>query len=72
MKQVFNTRRREEAGYVKRILEEHLLPCLLVTDGEGAWKLFLNVAIYDTEYPTKATEAERLIREYGYTPFDLT
>ena len=68
MKQLYNSPRREEVAQVKRILEEHLLPCLLVTDGEGDWKIFLNIATYDTDFTNKVAQADEIIRQYGYDP----
>ncbi len=67
MKRVYDSSRREEVAQVKRILEEHLLPCLLVTDGDGAWRLYLNIATYDEDYSDKVARAEQVIREFGYT-----
>lgn len=66
MKQLFNSTQREEVAQVKRIMEEYLLPCLLVTDGEGLWKLFLNVATYAEDYPGRVAQAERVLESYGY------
>ncbi len=66
MKRVYDSTKREEVAQVKRVMEEHLLPCLLITDGEGNWMIFLNVATYASDYPSKVAQAEQVLRDYGY------
>jgi hypothetical protein len=65
MKQVYKSTERGEAVRAKRVLEEHLIPCLLITNGKGVWKIYLNVASYAPEFGQISAQVDDLIRQYG-------
>jgi hypothetical protein len=65
MKQVFNSRERAEAVRAKRVLEEHLIPCFLITNGKGDWKIYLNVATYAPEFDQIASRVDELFKQYA-------
>lgn len=65
MKQVFNSTERAEAARAKRVLEEHLIPCLLITNGKGLWKIYLNVATYAPEFSQLSAQADELLKQYN-------
>lgn len=66
MKRLYTSQQRDEGVQVKRILEEHLLPCLLVTNGDGDWRVYLNIATYAPDYEAKVAQAENILQSYGY------
>lgn len=66
MTQFYVSQRREDATRLKRIMEEHMLPCLLISGGSSLWKLFLNLDSGSTEYQTQLSQAERVIEAYTY------
>lgn len=65
MKQVYKSNERNEAIWAKRVLEEHLIPCLLITNGKGLWKIYLNVANYAPNFGQISEQVDDLIRQYG-------
>jgi hypothetical protein len=65
MKQVYKSNERTEAVWAKRVLEEHLIPCLLITNGKGLWKIYLNVATYAPNFGQISEQADELIRQYN-------
>lgn len=65
MKQVYKSNERTEAIRAKRVLEEHLIPCLLITNGKGVWKIYLNVADYAPNFGEVSSQVYELIQQYG-------
>ncbi len=64
MKQVFNSRERAEAIRAKRVLEEHLIPCFLITNGKGDWRIYLNIATYAPNFGQIIHQVDELLKQY--------
>jgi len=65
MKQVYKSNERLEAIKAKRVLEEYMIPCLLITNGKGVWKIYLNVASYAPNFGQMATQVDEIIQQYN-------